>query len=61
MLLPWPLPEKQAMVTMPPLGMTLTDHSYYQTRTNMLQWSETVCCCLDSLKLSEQSETVLTI
>ena len=57
--LPWPLPEKQAMVLVPPIRAGQNYHQSEQTRTDMfstvcnrllLPWqSATVCSCLNCL------------
>ena len=46
--LPWPLLERQAIVMWPPI------HSFADTLTQQtcLQWSATVCSCLDSVEVS---------
>ena len=45
------LPEMQAIVKAPPIREWLSYHQTEQTKTNMLQWSSTVCSCIYSLQL----------
>ena len=49
--LPWPLPERPAMVMATPSKLVCSV-SNQKTRSNMSALSATFCRCLDSLKLS---------